>query len=446
MKALLICPHERPEVALLAERQPLALLPVCGRALIEHWLEYLATNGAREVTVLAADRPEKIRASIGDGRRWGLIVEVVPQSAEMSVDDARTRYQERSGEWLAAPEDVSVIDRLPGQTTSALDSYQSWYNTVLEFARHANGPTRIGLKEVQPGVWVGLKARIDKRATLTAPCWIGDEVHIGAHATVGPNAVVENRCFVEAGADVRDSVVAPDTFVGGFTEVSQSIASGRLLINWQCGSHVNVPDPFLLGDVPARPFSFSPFTLLGRLAAGGVLVGTAPLLLYVCLKCAWRGQQPLRQVNAVRFTTGLGGRRLERYSFFEFTNVNRWVRRWPQLWSIVTGDLCWVGNRPLSASKANQLSNDFERLWLQVPAGLVSLADVRGRMDSFSDEARAHSSFYAVQRNWRLDTQILCRAPVVFLVSAAERLWENELVPMPVRQWLRAEYPNLDRT
>ena len=67
-------------------------------------------------------------------------------------------------------------------------------------------------------------------------------------------------------------------------------------------------------------------------------------------------------------------------------------------------------------------------------------------MDSFSDEARAHSSFYAVQRNWRLDLQILCRAPIVFVVSAAERFWENELVPMPLRQWLRAEYPNIHRT
>jgi hypothetical protein len=37
--------------------------------------------------------------------------------------------------------------------------------------------------------------------------------------------------------------------------------------------------------------------------------------------------------------------------------------------------------------------------------------------------------------------QVLARAPIVFLVSAFERLWENELVPMPVRQWLKAEYP-----
>jgi hypothetical protein len=438
MKALLICPHERPEVALLAERQPLALLPVCGRALIELWLEHLAGNGVREVTVLASDRPEQVRALLQAGRKWGVKAEVIPQHAELSIEEARSRY--------ADLDDVAVIDRLPGQAETALESYKTWYNAVLQYSRRANGPTRIGLRELSPGVWVGLHARVDRKATLQAPCWIGDDVRIGADAKIGPNAVVESRCFVEAGAEVRDSVVAPDTFVGGWTEVVNSIACGSLLINWERGSHVNVPDQFLLGAVPLKPISFNPPVLVGRLAAGAAMVATLPLLLYVCLKCAWRGQPPLRQVNGVRFVTGLSGRRLERYSFYEFTNVNRWVRRWPQLLSIITGDFCWVGNRPLSASKANRLRNDFERLWLQAPIGLISLADVRGWMDFFSDEARAHSSFYAVQRNWKLDLQILSRAPLVFVVSAAERLWENELVPMPVRQWLRAEYPNMHRT
>jgi len=441
MKVLLICPHERVGVALLAERQPLALLPVCGRALIEYWLEHLATNGARQVTVLSSDRPDRVRAVVGDGRKWGLMVEVLPQSSELSVEEARAKFKASSDERLCSAEDIVVVDRLPGETTSALDSYAAWQNEVQQFSKRANGPTRIGLREAQPGVWLGLRTHIHPKATLHAPCWVGDDVRIGPGAVVGPNAVVENRCFVEAGAEMRDSIVAPETFVGAFTEVTHSIACGNLLINWQRNSHVNVPDLFVLGEASAKPMQFNPAILLGRLVAAATLVATAPVLLYVCFKCAWRGQQPLRQVNAVRPAFGLSGRRLEWYSFYEFTNVNRWVRRWPQLWSILTGDLCWVGNRPISASKASRLTNDFERLWLHAPPGLVSLACVRGWMDSFSEEARAHSSFYAVQRNWQLDMQILGRAPIVFLVSAAERLWENEFVPMPVRQWLKAEYP-----
>src|SRR5258705_3583187 len=93
MKALIICPHERPGVALLAEKQPLAILPACGKPFIEYWLEHLAMLGARAVTILASDRPDEVRRVVGDGRKWGLNAEVIPESCELSVQDARSKYQ-----------------------------------------------------------------------------------------------------------------------------------------------------------------------------------------------------------------------------------------------------------------------------------------------------------------------------------------------------------------
>jgi hypothetical protein len=440
MKALIICPHDRAGVALLAEREPLALLPVCGKRLIEYWLEHLASLSVRKVLVLASDRPDEVRRVVGSGRKWGLAVEIIPELDELSAEEARLKYRTDSLGWLPQPTDVLVIDRLPAQSISAFDSYQSWAMAMHEFSHKPMSPTRIGLREVQPGIWMGLRARIDSSAMLRSPCWIGDDVHIAPRAVIGPDAVVDNRCLVETGAEISNAIVAPETFVGAFTEVRDSIALGSLLINVKTASHVNVPDPFLLGELSARPFQISLMAFLGRLVAATGMLLTSPLALYVCLKCAWRGQHPLREVTAVRLARGLTGKTLEKFQFYEFTNVNRWVRRWPQLWSIMTGDFCWVGNRPISASKAARLHNDFERLWLHAPVGLISLADVRGWVDSFSDEARAHSAFYAVQRDWRLDLHILARAPIMVALSA-QKLWENQLVPSPVRQWLREEYP-----
>jgi hypothetical protein len=440
MKALLICPHERPGVALLAEKEPLAVLPVCGGRLIEYWLEHLATLGARSVIVLASDRPEEVRAIVRDGRKWGLQAEVIPETHELSREEARAKYQSNLHGWLPAPTDALIVDRLPNQTACAFDSYESWFNAIQQFSRQPLSPTRIGLRELQPGIWVGLRPRISANAALRAPCWLGDDVHVGANAVVGPNAVIENRSLIETGAEIADSIVAAETFVGAFTELRDSVATGNLLINWRSGSHVNVPDPFLLGELAARPFNFSATAFLGRMLAAVAMVLTAPFAAYVCLKCAFRGQHPLREMIAVRLAKSLTGPILEPFSFYEFTNSNRWARRWPQLWSIVTGDLCWVGNRPISVSKAGRLRNDFERLWLHAPVGLVSLADVRGWVDSFSDEARAHSAFYAVQRDWRLDVHILWRTPIVVALTALQ-LWENQFVPLPVRQWFREEYP-----
>jgi hypothetical protein len=64
----------------------------------------------------------------------------------------------------------------------------------------------------------------------------------------------------------------------------------------------------------------------------------------------------------------------------------------------------------LHPKQAARLTNDFERLWLKRRTGLVSLADVETRREKFSDETRAHSSYYAVQANRRLDCRIMARA------------------------------------
>src|SRR5689334_16965473 len=92
MKAILICPAERPEIDALAEKAPLVNLCLFGKPFAFHWLEYLAVSGATKVTILAADRPEQVRQIVGDGARWGLHVEVIPESHELNCIEAQHKY------------------------------------------------------------------------------------------------------------------------------------------------------------------------------------------------------------------------------------------------------------------------------------------------------------------------------------------------------------------
>jgi len=66
-----------------------------------------------------------------------------------------------------------------------------------------------------------------------------------------------------------------------------------------------------------------------------------------------------------------------------------------------------VGNRPLTREQAAQLETEFEQLWLAAPVGLVSLADTFDAGDRFDDESRAHSSFYAVHADGKMNRNIL---------------------------------------
>lgn len=400
--AVLICPAERPGVSALVELASLAVLPVLGKRLIEYWLERLFLRGVREVLVLVTDRPERVRAVVGDGRRWGLRVEVVPEPRELTADEARTKHG-------AECDDVVVLDHLPGQPGKALfTSYATWFKGVTDGMPTAATPERVGLREVRPGVWVGLHASIASGAELRPPCWIGNLARIGRDATIGPMAVIENRAFIEVGAEVTGSLIGPETYVGRWSEVKDSLAFGETLINWRTGSRVSVPDAFqlcALGDPRADGRAAGP---VGRLAALMALALTAPAAAWLMAKARRRGLPALRRAVAV---CGRGGATAPRGEvvYHELTEAEGLLRRWPQLWNVAHGEFAWVGNRPLPPAEAASLRHDFERLWLAAPTGLVSLADAEGCPDPFGDEARAHASFYAVRRDWWLDLSILAR-------------------------------------
>jgi anti-anti-sigma factor len=244
MKALLICPDCRPAVALLAEKVPLAVAPLLGRCLAEYWIEHLAGLGATEIAVAASDRVADIEEKVGDGTRWGLSISVTEEDGELSPEEALERCRCSS----EAPPDLVVrMDHLPGLPGfPLLESYAAWFAGLLAWMPKAQAIDRIGQCEIQPGVWVGLRAHIDPSARLLAPCWIGNYVSVSRDAVIGPGAILEDGAVVGAGAVVAHSVVGPATFVGAQTRVEGSLAHRDTLIGWALGSCLRVPDAFWL--------------------------------------------------------------------------------------------------------------------------------------------------------------------------------------------------------
>lgn len=248
MKALLICPGIRPAVPHLAESGPLALAPILGESLAGHWVEHLASIGARHIRIIASDRADQVRAALGDGARWGVRIEVIAARLEPSPREAVARYRPPAEtDWLPAPHAVVLMNHLPGAPNHPLfESYASWFSALLAWLPHALTPARVRVSEIAPGIWVGRRAHISATAKLVAPCWIGDQVFVEPGATVGPGAILEDRSVVEEEVRVAQSWVGPDTFVGPLTSVASSLAWGGCLINWRTDSSLRVPDPFLL--------------------------------------------------------------------------------------------------------------------------------------------------------------------------------------------------------
>jgi len=159
-----------------------------------------------------------------------------------------------------------VLDHFPGLSQYPLyNSYSGWFAALHAWMPRARTPDRVGVRELRPGVWVGLHAHIHPEAQIHAPSWIGRNAFIGKGAIVGPGSIVEDGAFIEPAAVLAGSYVAPETFVGQYAEICGSIALGNTLINWQTGSSTNVADTFLLCAL-RRPQWTSAAGWFGRMA------------------------------------------------------------------------------------------------------------------------------------------------------------------------------------
>jgi NDP-sugar pyrophosphorylase family protein len=263
-KALLICPSERPAVAELSRLVPLAATPLLGESLVEYWLTHLAMTGFKEVHILADDRPEYIAKLVGNGARWGLKIELTTEVRELTAAQAQIKYAAELT--VSAQNSVIVMDHFPGESDCPIfTSYANLFAGLARWMPKAKTVDRVGIREVAPGIWLGRHAHVSPQARLHAPCWIGQHVYVGANCVIGPMAFLEDRCFVEGGAEIMNSVIGADTFVGKLAALRRSLALGNTLINWQTNSIAQISDAFLLCALRRQPNAKTSEKFLRRL-------------------------------------------------------------------------------------------------------------------------------------------------------------------------------------
>jgi len=315
-------------------------------------------------------------------------VRISPESSELSPAEAAVRHAS------FGHDAILTLDSLPqAPDVPIIADADSWHNsraTLLPLL----AVNQIGAREISPGIWCGMKARVNSSAILHAPCWIGSNTAVGAQAIVGPEGYVESDSVIDAHATVENSTVGPRTYLGSMTHLGNSVAAGPVLVNWRNGSLTRLTDAFLLSrlDPPHGALS-SPF---GRLLALIVMVLTCPVVLIALFRRPWR-------VERVAVLPSGPGEPLRTVTYHEMPALPGHLRRWPYLWRIVTGDFSWIGNPPLTPEEAATLEGEFESLWLQAGPGIFTAPEAEGSTAPWDDGARAHAALFACQptATWR---------------------------------------------
>jgi mannose-1-phosphate guanylyltransferase/phosphomannomutase len=288
--------------------------------------------------------------------------------------------------------------------------------------------------EVTPGIWLSRGARVHREARLVAPVLVGPNALVGRGASVEATVIGED-VIVGPRSTVRHAVLLPRTHIGPRLRVEDAVVDRDRLGRPAAGTWATVADPRLLGDTRA-PLRQQPGSLAGRLAAAGVLVAGAPLWALLLFGLSVEtGGRPLRG----RPVLGARGRVTRLLDVGGRGPVGRLVRRLglgrvPGLWSVVRGDLHWVGSDPRPwRGEANEASPAVDGT-PPAPPGLVTLADLSPARLRRADRA-ALDRLYAATRSRRGDLRVV--TALLRRRLTPERAPAASPAPTPIRRAAR---------
>ncbi len=422
MKAILICPDHRPAGGFFQRMRPLALMPVAGRTLLDLALAQLKREGVKEVVVLAADRPDWVRKAAGQGRAWGLKVEVRAVRNEPVPEAAEAEHSKRKpGEPRPLVRVlVRVLDRVPGLGGEALwTTTESTFEVLFGAVQEASLAAQVTMREQSPGVWISTKAQVSPKARITGPVWIGAHATVRAGAEIGPRAVVEGGAFIDSQARVENAWVGPETYVGKDLTVLEAAVWGQGLMGVKSRVFQEVREAFWLTDLASHTGVERRASWMERLLALLLLTVTLPRALVLMGRAMLGGAEvgfeerrvvvgPVSRVDGFARTQRLWSLRAVRGLF----------ERWPELWEVVCGRLALVGNRPLTPEECTALRGAVGELWLKHASGVFSLSDAHGEMPLAGGAlATAHAAYFSAHRGLRERLGILRRCLPEFVLG-----------------------------
>ncbi|MFI9612476.1 glucose-1-phosphate thymidylyltransferase [Streptomyces sp. NPDC052023] len=85
MKALVLSGGMGTRLRPLTYSTPKQLIPVAGKAVLEHVLDNILAAGITEIGVVVGDRADQIRAVMGDGSRFGARITYIPQEQPLGL-------------------------------------------------------------------------------------------------------------------------------------------------------------------------------------------------------------------------------------------------------------------------------------------------------------------------------------------------------------------------
>lgn len=429
MNVLITVNHSFESLVPLCAQEPVSILPIAGKSLLEHVLEAVVELGADQITIAASGNVVELRHLISDGERWGLTINIVSaKTNEAAVDIYRRCQNLHRHDTLIVPCDriyissfadimsefqimkntsVGVISNETGvifiPIEADLDSINKVATTSLSVQKvhtpadfhsvslaamsGALGPLTLRGKQSAIGLKQGYMTRFHPKCIQSGHVFIGNHCRVHSTCKITGPVVINHGASIDRMTSVENSVILDNSIVGEHLNVTNAIVSGNTIIRVDTGAVIDLSDKFLLserGDSFYEEYCSAP---LNRMAGALFTLLVLPVLLFAtvfqCVKTP---------TSVFRRRTFIGNRvnpatseRLE-FDIYVIDNPNSPFRYVPILFAVVSGEIKLFGVSPLTPEESVSRLDGWQKVTVDASAGLIGPTQLYVGMDAPLDE------------------------------------------------------------
>lgn len=435
------------------------LLPLGTASFMERVLDSCALAGLREIDLVVSEQPEALRSIVRNGEPWGIqihwhhakdsvspyavlrgmglqssdrvvighahqwvasrVVLALVQSAGLalqadkdlawtgwlSADAGSLLAISRNAEHADLSARVQSMDSCRCVLVADIESAQA--NSVAELLQTQQYALNGHQEAAIPASWrrfawgaASPSAVIHPNAQIEGPVLIGPGCVVEANAELGAGTVLVRDIVIAQGAKVQNTLVMPNTYVGGQITLDNAVAQGNAFysLKWSVRTVLPVSDALL---TPRRTQRANATPLKARALAGALLLLTLPLFaLFALVKRLGGASQVWDSVTAVKS-------RRENKVGLDFVTLrvaagngllDSVLARYGALLDLFQGKRNWFGVRPRQESEWYALGADLQELFGQTAIGFFHAAAWTEDLASLNHETfAAADAFMAIQ-------------------------------------------------
>lgn len=279
MQVILLDKNEKLEP--LTFRLPKVVLSICGKSLVEFWLDMLCDSKLTEINIVGANN-DKIIDVIGSGSRWGMAItysgtleeKLTQDTLIINVDhlcdinsmdlfgiDENTSFFVQNNKiavFLKAdticidPFDMDLsVTEIAGEHIS-IQSLKDFHKLNLDVLLGKYDHLVPAGRRISERLYLNKMSKYSSRNLCSGSLYLGARCKIDKSVSIQNNVIIGRNAIISREAKISNSIILPNTHIGKFTELNHSIVWGKYLIRLDYDVVVEIEDQFILGDIKSK--------------------------------------------------------------------------------------------------------------------------------------------------------------------------------------------------